>query len=184
MSTPQELIAYAATYEGTFDFMRAMRAAAEQGRTFSPGMLSAIEKCRAREVERTQQPKQGTGLDLSPLPEGTTRHAVKNSEGTLTFVRVDRPNKAGSNWVGWTFVKQVIGPREERVGRQKPGETYEGTLVGILGKVLHDPVASMAAYGREIGECGRCGRRLTDETSRNYGIGPDCRSMLGVEVTA
>lgn len=31
-------------------------------------------------------------------------------------------------------------------------------------------------YGREIGKCGICGRRLTNDESRAAGIGPVCRS--------
>ena len=29
-------------------------------------------------------------------------------------------------------------------------------------------------YGREKGMCCRCGKQLTDERSRHYGIGPEC----------
>jgi len=32
-------------------------------------------------------------------------------------------------------------------------------------------------YGRLIGDCCRCGRQLTDETSRALGIGPVCREI-------
>jgi hypothetical protein len=38
---------------------------------------------------------------------------------------------------------------------------------------------AMAAYGREIGRCGRCHRTLTDEDSRAAGLGPDCASKMG-----
>jgi len=33
-------------------------------------------------------------------------------------------------------------------------------------------------YGTELGECGVCGRTLTDEKSRAYGIGPVCRERF------
>lgn len=32
-----------------------------------------------------------------------------------------------------------------------------------------------ATFGRITGRCGRCGRRLTDPTSKLAGIGPECR---------
>lgn len=35
---------------------------------------------------------------------------------------------------------------------------------------------AQALFGREIGKCGRCGRHLTDETSRAIGLGSDCAS--------
>ncbi len=38
------------------------------------------------------------------------------------------------------------------------------------------PETAMALYGQTLGYCGRCGRSLTDETSRALGIGPVCRN--------
>lgn len=35
---------------------------------------------------------------------------------------------------------------------------------------------------QHIGKCGCCGRKLTDETSVDIGIGPDCRKKLGIIV--
>ena len=35
------------------------------------------------------------------------------------------------------------------------------------------------AYGRELGVCGVCGRTLTDENSREAGIGPVCAVNMG-----
>jgi hypothetical protein len=37
---------------------------------------------------------------------------------------------------------------------------------------------STALYGQKIGNCGRCGRTLTDAESRAYGIGPECRKKM------
>lgn len=44
----------------------------------------------------------------------------------------------------------------------------------IIAKIAADPRAASIRYGQELGECGRCGRTLTDETSRAAGIGPVC----------
>lgn len=40
--------------------------------------------------------------------------------------------------------------------------------------IATDPLAAMKAYGKITGTCGRCGRKLEDETSRSLGIGPVC----------
>jgi hypothetical protein len=45
--------------------------------------------------------------------------------------------------------------------------------------VTEDIPGALAAYGREIGRCGRCHRHLTDEDSRAAGLGPDCASKMG-----
>lgn len=44
----------------------------------------------------------------------------------------------------------------------------------IIARIAADPEAASRLYGQEIGECGRCGRTLTDEASRAEGIGPVC----------
>jgi hypothetical protein len=46
----------------------------------------------------------------------------------------------------------------------------------IVALIAIDPNAAMVRYGHELGECGRCGRTLTDEASRAAGIGPVCAS--------
>lgn len=46
----------------------------------------------------------------------------------------------------------------------------------ILATIAADPKAAMIRYGHELGECGRCGRTLTDDASRAAGIGPICAS--------
>ena len=48
----------------------------------------------------------------------------------------------------------------------------------ILKEIAADPDAG-PRFGREIGSCYRCGRTLTDETSRSLGIGPVCRAGKG-----
>lgn len=54
------------------------------------------------------------------------------------------------------------------------------TRLAILNAIAVDPVAAMKRFGAEIGKCGRCGRTLTDATSRAFGIGPDCREQMGI----
>ena len=45
----------------------------------------------------------------------------------------------------------------------------------IIAKIAVDPYEAALRYGRTIGQCGVCGRTLTDEDSRALGIGPVCR---------
>ena len=177
-----DAIEFARNYVGNMDFMRAMRDRVTRGQVLSQPMVDAIGRCENRARPVAVGPlvplAADSPIDLSPLPKGTTRYAVRNSEGKLSFLRIDRPNKPTSSWVGFSFVKVISGPSEERIGIQRPGRMYEGKMVGLLGKVLHNPNAAMARYGQEIGECGKCGRRLTDDTSRSLGIGPECRKGM------
>lgn len=130
-----------------------------------------------------------TGIQLSDLEvggRGTSRYAIPfNGEGEFEghlFVRVDKPKEG--KWAGYVFVKWVFGDREETIGREWPGESYrslrkyEGRFDYPLNELWADPEKAKAKYGQIIGQCGNCGKRLTDEVSRERGIGPDCWEML------
>lgn len=47
-------------------------------------------------------------------------------------------------------------------------------LAESLVTILADQRTAAIRYGQELGQCCRCGRTLTDERSRWYGIGPEC----------
>lgn len=48
----------------------------------------------------------------------------------------------------------------------------------LIEKIAADPEAASRRYGKELGKCGVCGRTLTNDLSRELGIGPVCRSRL------
>lgn len=180
---------YAARYEGNFTFMLDMKLRVTGPRRvkgpLTPGQVAAVLRCKtsdeeraARTVTRTEERvRNQTGRDLTALPVGRTYAAVDNDSGSVTFLILDRP-AAGSKWSGWVFVKQQVGGEETRLGAQRPGETYVGQWANLIDKVLADPTAAVARYGLELGICGVCARVLTNEESRELGIGPVCRAKL------
>jgi hypothetical protein len=180
---------YAATYSGTFQFMLDMKAKVTGpkgpgGRgPLSDKMVAAILKCRQAELDRLARAEKAkvervqTGRDLTILPEGRTYAAVDNDSGGVTFLIIDRP-KAASSWAGWVFVKQQVSDDEVKLGSQRPGESYVGQWSNLIDKVLADPTAAVARYGLELGVCGICNRTLTNDASRELGIGPVCLAKL------
>ena len=44
----------------------------------------------------------------------------------------------------------------------------------ILATIVTDQRGAASRYGQMLGHCCRCGKALTDERSRWYGIGPEC----------
>ena len=110
--------------------------------------------------------------DKSPLPDVPAgRYAVDGEDGTLKFYRVDRPTEG--RWAGYTFVKvqasDELHPVKGRIAS-----------AAILNKIVAvGPQEAMLRYGREIGSCGHCGRTLTNEESRERGIGPVCAGKMG-----
>jgi hypothetical protein len=102
------------------------------------------------------------------VPAG--RYAITGNEGHTVFVQVDRPTQG--QWAGRTFVKLQTSDELRRTSR--------ATADTLLHKIVEAGVKeAMLRYGREIGSCGHCGRTLTNEESRQAGIGPVCRGKLG-----
>lgn len=58
----------------------------------------------------------------------------------------------------------------------QPVATQTAVLKRLADMTDAEVHAAMVVYGQEIGACGRCGATLTDETSREFGLGPECAS--------
>ena len=109
----------------------------------------------------------------SDVPDGY--YALKNMPGhsnETTFYRL----RTGRNapWIGFQFIDQVVGH-----GKRYP---VKGPAASKVRDVIKEQGINEARqlYGQEIGACGRCGRELTDDTSRARGIGPDCWAIMGL----
>lgn len=96
------------------------------------------------------------------------RYAVEH-KGVLKFYRVDRPTEG--RWAGRTFLK--VQASDELHDIRDAQYRFD-----VLSLIARDPHAAMIRYGHELGVCGKCGRTLTDETSRANGIGPVCAANL------
>lgn len=112
-----------------------------------------------------------TSSVYAKVPEG--HYAVDSATGNndTDFFRVDKPTEG--RWAGRTFVKRVVGG--------KPDFGIRGdAAVKVLERIVDAGIQEAALrYGIEIGRCCRCNRHLTDEASRAFGMGPDCRSKVG-----
>jgi hypothetical protein len=85
------------------------------------------------------------------------------------FVRV-------RNYQGKRFISRVHGaPGSPRYSRIDPVTTQ------ALAEVMRDRHVEFAALWHEhSGRCGRCNATLTDQTSRDKGLGPDCAKIWGL----
>lgn len=100
------------------------------------------------------------------VPEG--RYAVDTDEGHLAFYQI-KVDKQG-------VVSVLLQTSDEL--RALPFKTAMGVMTKI--EVAGIEVA-MTRYGKELRVCGapHCGRTLTNEESRERGIGPTCAEKLG-----
>lgn len=100
----------------------------------------------------------------TPAPEVEDGRYAVEEDGVLKFFKVKNGNRAGMVFLDvqasddWHAIRSTSRIRI------------------ILALIAQDPQAAMIRYGHELGECGRCGRTLTDEASRAAGIGPVCAS--------
>lgn len=85
------------------------------------------------------------------------------------FVRV-------RNYQGKRFISRVHGsPGAPRYSRIDPVTTQ------ALAEVMRDRHVEFAALWHEhSGRCGRCNALLTDQVSRDKGLGPDCAKVWGL----
>jgi hypothetical protein len=104
------------------------------------------------------------------VPAG--RYAVLGEDGTTDFYRVDHGK---GKWAGVTFVSLLLGSpgglQESRISR--------AVKAAVLEKIAKEPEAACARFGHALGICGVCGAPLTNEESREIGIGPVCRARFG-----
>lgn len=97
------------------------------------------------------------------VPDG--RYAIDNASGKgIVFYKV-WTRRNGSRGVDLQISDDYVPVRRS-------------DIAGILNRIGKDVRGAFARYGQEIGACGVCGRTLTDETSREIGIGPICRNKI------
>lgn len=102
------------------------------------------------------------------IPVGHYATGSLTGHNDLDFWRVDRPEQG--KYAGRTFVKRIVGGKPDlNVSRETKFAALEAILE--IGTEL-----SAALYGQKLGRCSRCNRHLTDELSRKFGMGPECRS--------
>jgi hypothetical protein len=116
--------------------------------------------------ERAEQP-----VDKTPSDVRDGYYAIDrpndNHKNETVFYRL-RTGKRG-RWQGFQFIDLQAGPAWYPVkGAGARKEVFEA--IHAAGQDT-----ARARYGQMIGRCGCCGKPLTDDTSRQIGIGPVCR---------
>lgn len=134
-------------------------------------------------------------LDLSNLPDG--RYAFPDSTGKadnvfLMVKRVRRTMRRDRRYVygkiktgdevvlaGTIEVKVWSSDSKELIGEQKPGDVYRGEREAELQGIMRMPEVFARLFGRLIGSCCICGKTLTDDTSKDIGMGLECEKKVG-----
>jgi len=168
----------------TRDFAGSLVRQYETNGKLSIGQVVAVRKILAEDAARAaaqvaqviRTEPNGSDIDLSSIPEGF--YAVPDG-ATRLKVKIDRPVPP-SKWSGFIFVSDGAEyGQQKKYGRQAPGKLYTGEIKDALRAIVADPKAASVAYGKLVGRCGICNRRLEDEESVARGIGPKCAENMG-----
>jgi hypothetical protein len=110
-----------------------------------------------------------------PVPRGS--YAIPTGalgEGTFTnetnFYSVWIADEADEGGWRWT-VRQYLSDERVKIPR--------AMQYRVLDVITRDPAHFASLYGLKIGKCGICSRKLTNDISRERGIGPVCAERWG-----
>jgi hypothetical protein len=106
---------------------------------------------------------------VQKVPQGNYA-VVDPADQILKFYSVRCPKKG--KWAGYSFMRQISGGN---MLQMTPTDRYR-----IFVEIAKDTTGALKRYGQAIGECGHCRKQLTDQVSRQFGIGPVCRKVLGI----
>ena len=162
---------YLKGYNGQFAYLLDLKT--RNPNRLSVGQVRGILNCIKAEITRKANVK--ADVEVIGITVADGRYAL-DIDGKLRFFRVNTPTEG--KWEGFTFLKEVFGggglgkPREDAIRNRD--------IRNSVLKAISEDSQALARYGQELGICGNCGLPLTDEMSRQIGIGPVCRKNLGM----
>jgi Family of unknown function (DUF6011) len=134
-------------------------------------VLRNLRRCPDREPSETPQEKAAPVVALDQIPIGYYATPSRTGANDLDFWKVE--HEEDGKWAGWNFVKRVLGGGSE-------GQTR---LVKIRMPEQRAALAAIAEQGTEesrmlyavnMKRCTKCNRDLSDDLSRERGMGKDC----------
>jgi hypothetical protein len=159
-------------YPGTCPLCSQRVEAGEGSRTGQPGawVVSHLDgQCPAPAPKPVVEAPKAEVNWKRPVEIPSGEYAVENAEGVLQFYTVRNIDEG--RWAGYTFVD--VHSSDERYPLKGHARTF------ALQAIAADPRAAAVRYGHETNHCFRCGKELTDESSREAGIGPICSGKAG-----
>jgi hypothetical protein len=169
------VISIAKTREGVTDaMMESLRARLEQGfaKRAASQFIGTYKDLPRKSQDAAKAEAIAPGASTEEIAKATEvpagRYAVEDpADGVLKFYRLDRPTQG--KWAGYTFLKVQASDELHSIRNRAHRDS-------IIAAIAVSPEAAATRYGQELGRCYACGRTLTDATSRDLGIGPDCRN--------
>lgn len=164
-----------------FEFAQSLSESLLKFGSLSPNQLAAVRKCiekdEARRAEKAARIESAPKVDISAAVAALELARQNGLEwpklrlGEFTLSRAgDSGKNAGSVYVkaGDTYLGRITD------GAFIRSRDCSDELEAAILELCAQPLESAIAYGRQTGRCSCCGRKLTDATSVERGIGPIC----------
>jgi hypothetical protein len=183
-----EIVAFLAANAEWSDFYRSMQEAINTYGSLTERQMASVRSGMAKMVERkAARVISAPSVDVSRI-EGLFDTAMASNlkkpvfratldQQTLSISRAPEHGKnAGSLYVkvGDLYAGKISGSRFHATRDCPPA------VLPRLLAIAEDPAREAVSYGRITGNCGCCGRELTDPISVARGIGPICADNWGL----
>lgn len=178
-----------------FEFAANMLGSLAQWGSLTANQLAAIRRCMAKDAERDEERKKiaESAPDVNEAALDRIHAAFKSAiDNDIKFpkLRLDAfifsLVRSGAN-EGSIYVKSI--EKDDLGERRYLGKITEGRFFKAFKTTAEeqaqiiaaasDPEAAAIAYGRRLGACSVCGRKLTNHASIDAGIGPICAEKFG-----
>lgn len=191
----------AATAQGDtcFEFVREMAAKSIRP-GLSVGQIRGVLNCmraaafrEAREVEAETPIEElpfgefsGLVSMLERMQANGLRHpkvSVETTDGTPVVLSIAGQRARQPGTLNVTDSRRFGGEFFGRISRAGEADTRlqrRDDVLDALRRLADDPESALATYGKRTGNCGICGRFLTNEESVDRGIGPICADKVGL----
>lgn len=156
--------------------------------TLTENQINAWYRGRARYEEvkaarEAEEKAQRVEVDLTPI-RAMFETAVGNGYKKPTYraegLVINRAPDTGNN-PGALYVKDEADTYLGKILGTTFHPTRDGRPAGaLLVAIAQDPLGAVLRYGQRTGNCSCCGRKLTNHTSIDEGIGPICKQKWGL----
>ena len=149
---------------GTADAVLARNIEAGMFATYADMKASLEKLITKRDAVRKARKAAGPAVRVADAVTVAPGYYAVERAGTLYFYSVV---EGKGRWAGRTFVNRYKSDDELRITRTESDD--------VRRLIAADPEAARMRFARELTRCWHCARMLTDELSRELGIGPVCR---------
>lgn len=128
-----------------------------------------IQNLKALPVAPGQDDRNIDGPTIMNIPPGYYAIPTSNQPNDFSFYRVKELRRGGHR-----IILQVAGPQEFML--------TGGRAADVIKRIIRFGIGDAAVlYGRKVGRCSQCHKRLTNRLSRELAVGPVCGGRVYAE---